>query len=166
MQKTLILTSEQINQKVNRIAFQIYEDNYNEKEILLAGIDKSGFLFAQMLAKKVEEISPLKTLLFKVKINKDDPENSAVSFEPALEKTDGKVIVMIDDVLNSGRVMFHAMAPLMKRPLKKLRTALLVNRNHKNFPVSADFVGLTIATTLKEQIEVDLSFEKEAAYLI
>lgn len=153
----LILTHEQIQHKIKRIAYQIYENNLEEKEIVLAGISKNGYEFAQRLKKWLEEISSIKISLCEVKIDKKNPLNPVTT---SLESSDykDKSIILADDVLNSGTTLIYGVKHFLEVPLKQFQTAVLVDRNHKKYPVKADFKGISLSTSLQETVK--LSFEK------
>ncbi|MEQ8909435.1 MAG: phosphoribosyltransferase family protein [Vicingaceae bacterium] len=164
--KTQILDHKKIIQKVNRIAYQIYEDHYDQKEIILAGIAKNGFVFAEVLANKIEEISAIKVQLIELQIDKKNPIEGKAELKITEKEIKNKSIILVDDVLNSGRTLIYGMQVFLKAPIKRLSVAVLANRSHKRFPVNANYVGISLATTLKEHIEVDLDNPKAyAAYL-
>lgn len=163
--KTIILNKNAIQQKINRLAYQLYESNYNEKEITLVGIVLNGYILAEKISKKLNEISNIKVNLGKIIINKKNPVNSKVEF-PLNQKYSGKNIVIIDDVLNSGRTLIYATKHFLDIPLKKIQILVLINRNHKLFPIAPDFTGLSLSTTMQDHIKVDMSKGKEMAYLI
>jgi len=156
--QTLILDHKKIEQKINRIAYQIYEDNYDQEKIIMAGIAKNGFVLAQLLQKKLKEISPIEITLEELHINKKSPIESQVELNLTHEELKNQTIILVDDVLNSGKTMIYGLQYFLKSPLRKLCTAVLVDRSHKRFPVKADYVGISLATTLQEHIEV--SFNK------
>ncbi len=155
---TVILDHQKIEQKINRIAYQIFEDNYNQKRLIIAGIASNGFILAKLLANKLKEIRDLEIVLEELHINKKNPINSKVKMNLENEDIKNQSIILVDDVLNSGKTMMYGLQHFLAAPLKRLSTAVLVNRSHKRFPVNADYVGLSLATTLKERIEV--SFEE------
>jgi len=156
---TLILNHRQIEQKIKRMAYQIYENNHQEEEIVLAGIMSSGFILAQKIEKCLLEISPLKVKLCKLKINKKDPLAVPVESSLQTEEFKNKVVVLADDVLNSGSTLIYGAKFFLEVPLKKLQTLVLVDRSHKNFPVQANFRGISLSTSLNETVKV--SFEEE-----
>ncbi|MDO4783197.1 MAG: phosphoribosyltransferase family protein [Capnocytophaga felis] len=161
---TLILNHQDIQHKIRRIAFQIYETNLNETQIILAGIQGNGYIFAENLQKILSEISPIEVILCKVKMNKKNPlEGITTSIEP--EQYKDKVVVLVDDVLNSGLTLIYGVKHFLEVPLKKLTTAVLVNRNHKNFPIKADFKGISLSTSLQEHISVEFNEGNYVAYL-
>jgi pyrimidine operon attenuation protein/uracil phosphoribosyltransferase len=163
---TRILDHQKVEQKINRIAYQIYEDHYDQEDIIMAGIAKNGFVLAEMLCAKLNEISPIKVKLLELQINKKNPINSQVELDLTEKEMKDKSIVIVDDVLNSGKTMMYGLQYFLKAPLKRLSTAVLVNRSHKRFPVNADYVGMSLATTLKEHIEVTFDDPKDfGAYL-
>lgn len=165
--KTLILNADQIRQKIDRIAYQIYENNFEEKEIIMAGIAKKGYIFAQLLAEKLQEIAKLKVTLVEIALNKDNPLEEEVKLSITPKEFSGKVVILVDDVINSGKTLIYGLAPFLKVPVKRITTAVLVDRNHNRYPIKADFVGLSLATTLQEHISVDLSKKgKETVHLL
>ena len=158
MNQNLILNPVQINHKIKRIAYQIYETFSGEKEIVIAGINGNGYIFAQEIAKVFEEISPIKVLLCEVKIDKKKPMNKVeTSLNP--EEYENKSVVLVDDVLHSGTTLVYGVKHFLEVPLKKLKTAVLVDRNHKKYPIKVDFKGLSLSTSLQEHINV--SFDKK-----
>lgn len=163
--KTLLLTKKQIEQRINRIAYQIYEDNFEEKEIFIIGIVKSGYVLAERIEKSLNKICNIKTHLIELKLDKHNPISVPIeiSFDTSLMK--GKVVILIDDVLNSGKTLIYALRKLLNEDLKKIRTVLLVDRDHKRYPIMADFVGMTLSTTLQEHITVEFSGREDAVYL-
>jgi pyrimidine operon attenuation protein / uracil phosphoribosyltransferase len=164
-ERNLILDKGQITQKIKRMAFEIYEHNFNEKEIVLAGIEGQGYVLANLLAKQVEAISPLKVRLVKVSIDKTAPQQSEIVVDCDLKEVRKKCIVLIDDVLNTGRTFAYGMKPFLNTEVKKIETAALVNRSHTLFPVYPQYTGYELSTTLKEHVEVKLSDEETAVYL-
>lgn len=155
-----ILNEKQIHQKTDRLAFEVLENNYEEEEVLLIGINNTGMKFAKMLQQKLQSISEIRFPLAHLEINPPDPLNPAPKLNIPTENLAGKTILLIDDVANSGRTLFYACQPIMQVVPKKLETAVLVDRTHKNFPVRVNYVGLSLATTLKEDIKVELQEEK------
>lgn len=164
--KLLLLNQKQIQQKIDRISYQILEDNLGEKELIIAGIFDKGYALAKRLQKKLEIISSLRIMLMKVDIDKKSSHLKANTDIP-LSEAINKVIILVDDVLNTGRTMAYGLGLFLNTPLKKLRTIVLVDRNHRIFPISPNFTGLELATVLQEHIEVilDEKDEEDAVYL-
>jgi len=162
--KNIILTQQEIDHKTKRIAYQIYETFPNDTEIVLAGIALNGYLFAQKLATEIEKISDIKVTLCEVKINKSQPlEPVETSLKP--EEYANKSLVLVDDVLNSGTTLIYGVKHFLDVPLKKFKTAVLVDRNHKQYPVKADFKGLSLSTSLRESVQVVLGEKEQYAFL-
>jgi pyrimidine operon attenuation protein / uracil phosphoribosyltransferase len=162
--KNVILTQDVIEKKIERIAYEIYEHNSDEQEIILAGIWDRGSILAQKIAGILRQISPLKIKLIELKLDKSHPDTVQVSEELDFN---GKVIVLIDDVAHSGRTMLYALKPLLEFLPKKIQSAVLVDRKHKSFPLSVDFVGYSLATMQQEMVMVDVEGEEiKSAYLI
>ncbi len=160
--KTIILDSVTLRHKIRRIAFQIYESNIDEPEIVIAGIEKNGFVFAERLVTQLREISTLKFVLCKVKVDKKHPLNP-IQTSISTDEYQNKSLVLVDDVLNSGTTLMYAVKHFLEVPLKQFKTSVLINRNHKKFPVKADFKGVSLSTSLQEHVEVD--FQNEIVYL-
>ncbi|EDM35614.1 uracil phosphoribosyltransferase/pyrimidine operon attenuation protein [Pedobacter sp. BAL39] len=162
----LILDKKQIQQKINRIAYQILEDNLDEKEIVLAGIWDRGYKIGLRLKKVLSKISDLKIIMLKIDL---DRLNSKLVAQTDLDESQwkNKVIILVDDVLNSGKTLAYGLGVFLNTPHKKIRTVVLVDRSHKIFPIATDFVGLQMATVLKEHVDVviDVEGEEDRVYL-
>ncbi|APZ46938.1 phosphoribosyltransferase [Polaribacter reichenbachii] len=160
----IILDTVQINQKIRRIAYQIYESNSSEKEVIIAGVIGNGYVFAEKLVEILNEISTLKLTICKVTINKKKPlEPITTSLNVADYKN--KSLVLVDDVLNSGTTLIYGVKHFLDVPLKRFKTAVLVNRNHKKYPVKADFKGISLSTSIKEHVQIDFLENDSIAYL-
>ncbi|MDP3313213.1 phosphoribosyltransferase domain-containing protein [Lutibacter sp.] len=164
MEQSIILTNEQINNKTKRIAYQLYENNYNEREIIIAGVNGNGFIFASKIARILEEISPLKVVLCEVYIDKKNPLKP-VSTSLSDVQYKNKSLVLVDDVLNSGTTLIYSIKHFLEVPLKRFKTAVLINRNHKKYPVKADYKGISLSTSLLEHVNVVLHEGKSFAEL-
>lgn len=164
--KLLILNKIQIQQKIDRMAYQILEDNLAEKEIVLAGIVSLGYIIAKRLKKVLESISEIKITLIKIEINKTSSHLQASS-DLDMNEVSNKVVILVDDVLDSGRTLVYGLGVFLDVPLKKLRTLVLIDRSHRLFPISPDFTGMELATLLKEHVEVILAEKsrEDAVYL-
>ncbi|WP_291723114.1 phosphoribosyltransferase family protein [Bernardetia sp.] len=156
-----ILDAEQTRQKIRRLAFEIYEENFDEKTIVLAGIEGMGVLLAKELAKALHEISNLEIVQICVSLDKLQPTQSDVTLDCDSAVFENKSIVLIDDVLNTGRTMVYSLRPFLKVRIKALHTAVLIDRGHHSFPIAADFAGFRLSTTLQEHIEVILDNDKK-----
>ena len=163
MESSIILTNEQIKNKTRRIAYQIYETNCNEKEIIIAGINGNGYVFAQNIATILNYIAELNVVLCEVKVDKKNPRKEiTTSIKP--EEYKNKSLVLVDDVLSSGTTLIYGIKHFLEVPLKRFNTAVLINRNHKKYPVKADFKGISLSTSMQEHINV--IFDKNSAYAI
>ena len=164
MQKTIILNNEQIQHKTKRIAYQIYESNINENEVILAGIKENGFIFAKRIKDVLAEISPITVTLCEVIIDKKKPRGP-ISTSLAAEDYKNKSLVLVDDVLNSGTTLIYAAKLFLEVPLKRFKTVVLVNRNHKKYPIKADFKGISLSTSMQEHIYVEFEGKNAQAFL-
>jgi len=153
MPKNYILDKETALKKLRRMAYEIIENNIGEKEIILAGIRDSGSVIAKNIQEILREISQFKTEIITVSLDKKQPRE--VSLSKKINFND-KVILLIDDVSNSGKTMLYALKPYLDFHPKKIQTLILVERTHKAFPIKPDYVGLSLATTIQEHIYVEV----------
>lgn len=153
MSKNIILTNQEIEHKIKRIAYQIYETFVDEEEVVIAGIASNGSVFAQKIAAALSNISTLKVSTCEVKVDKQNPQ-SPIQTSLTKEEYQNKGLVLVDDVLNSGTTLIYAVRHFLDVPLKKFKTAVLVDRNHKKYPVKADFKGISLSTSLLEHVQV------------
>jgi pyrimidine operon attenuation protein / uracil phosphoribosyltransferase len=147
-------------QKIRRIAFQIYENNFEENEIIIAGVIGEGYALAEFICAHLKEISKLSAKAVAIRLNKDVPYESPVEFDCELSLFENKVIIVVDDVLNTGRTFSYSLAPFLSIPVKKIQVAVLVDRNYRKFPISADYIGYELSTTLAEHVQVVISDPK------
>lgn len=165
MSRNIILTKQEIEHKIKRIAYQIYETFVDEEEIVIAGIATNGFIFAKKIALVLESISPIKVSLCEVQINKQNPQ-LPIHTSLTKEQYANKGLILVDDVLNSGTTLIYAVRHFIDVPLKKFKTAVLVDRNHKKYPVKADFKGISLSTSLLEHVHVIFDQDNDdCAYL-
>jgi len=160
----LILDQAQIEQKVKRMAYEMYEHNFEEQDLVLAGIHQNGAILADMLATELRQISPLNVQLLTIKINKVSPLQNPVALEPETITIAGKVVIIVDDVLNTGKTLAHTLNSFLPQNTKKIQIATLVNRHNTLYPVAATYTGFSLATTLREHVEVVLQ-DEVSAYL-
>lgn len=161
-----ILNETQIKQKIKRLAFEILEQNYDEDEIILAGINNNGMYFGQLLLRQLKKIAKVPVELSSIKINPAAPLAEEITFEHPVDDLDGKVIIIVDDVANTGRTIYYATKPLLEVVPKRIEAAVLVDRQHKSFPIRVDYVGISLATTLMEDIDVQIkNVDEMAVYL-
>jgi pyrimidine operon attenuation protein/uracil phosphoribosyltransferase len=158
-----VLDKEAIGRKLRRIALEIAEQNIDESSLLIAGIAGNGAVVAQCLVNELSKLSSLRTESVTIQLNKKDPME--VSFDRNVD-LENKVIILVDDVADTGRTMLYALKPFLNAHPKKIQTMVLVERSHKLFPVQTDYVGLSITTTLQEHIAVETEGDSiKAAWL-
>jgi len=148
----LILDQERISHKLRRMAYELWERNSDEDEIILIGIENGGKIVADNLTSILREISPLNVKCVSININKKKPLNYVLDFS---ENLSGKTVILVDDVINSGKTITYSLHAILSYDLKRVMIAVLVDRKHKSFPISSDIVGHTVATTLQDHIEVE-----------
>lgn len=163
--KTLILNSQQISQKINRIAYQIYEDNASEKEIIVVGIANKGYLFAEKIVEQLSSISKINITLAKLKLDKESLIISEAKLDVDTTTLHNKVIILVDDVLNTGKALIYGVKFLLDFPIKKMSTVVLVDRNHKKYPIGTHYVGLALSTTIQNHISLEFKEKEIKAYL-
>jgi len=161
-----ILSKQDIEKKINRLAFQLLENCFEEKNLFLGGIVGNGIVIANRIAKIIQNNSDVNVVVFEIKINKSEPWAEKTVLTANKEDLKNGYIVLIDDVLNSGKTMQYALIEVLQFPTKAIKTLTLVDRTHRRFPIKADFVGLSLSTTLKNRVEVILSDKDEKAYLV
>lgn len=161
---SLILNKTQIAHKIRRMAYQVYETNVSESEVVIAGIKENGFILAEKIKAEVENISSIKVTLCEVVINKKNPREPITTSLPPTEYAN-KSLLLVDDVLHSGTTLIYGIKHFLEVPLKQFKTAVLVDRNHKKYPVKADFKGISLSTSLNENISVIFEKDQERAIL-
>lgn len=164
MSQNTILNHQEIEFKIKRIAYQIYETFIDENEIVIAGIHGNGSIFAHKIATVLETISPLKVILCDVVVDKKNPQANITT---SIDKNNyqNKGLILVDDVLNSGTTLIYAVRHFLDVPLTKFKTAVLVDRNHKKYPIKADFKGISLSTSLLEHVQVVFDEKGDYAYL-
>lgn len=164
MSQNIILSHIQINHIIKRIAYQVYETFIDEDTIIIAGIASNGYILATKIAKEIEKISDIKVNLCEVKIDKHNP-NSEITTSISSDEYKNKGIILVDDVLNSGTTLIYGVKHFLDVPTKKFKTVVLVDRNHKKYPVKADFKGISLSTSSKEHVTVVFDKDNSYAYL-
>ena len=153
----LLLNEKQIKQKIKRLAFEIAEQNYLSHSIVLAGINNNGYGFAKLLAMELRKILENPVELTHLRLNPANPLDHDITFElKNKEDLHRKTYIIVDDVANTGRTIFYAFKPFMEMLAGKVEVAVLVDRKHKRFPIEVNYVGLSLATTLMENINVKI----------
>lgn len=155
--KKYILDQSGTEQKLKRMAYEILEDNGMNEEIILAGIRSNGYVLALRISVLLEEISGKKIKVMGITLDKRHPKDIAIDGNLDVN---GKVLIIIDDVSNSGKTLTYALKPFLDQYPSKIQTLVLVQRSHKKYPVHPDYVGLSLSTFLHEHIFVEVSEEK------
>lgn len=157
MNSKQLLDKTQTIQKIRRIAYQIYEQNFDEESIIIAGINGEGYHFAEILVSELSQISKQQVYIAKLSFDKASVEQPEINIESLVDTFKHKPVVLCDDVLNTGKTLAFSLRPFLSIPLKKLQVAVVVDRNHPKYPIAADYVGYSLSTTLTEHIQVVLS---------
>ncbi|GMQ27291.1 phosphoribosyltransferase domain-containing protein [Algoriphagus sp. oki45] len=161
---SIVLNHKQIGQKLTRMAYQIFERNIHSSGLVIAGISGMGMVLARLLAEELGKISPLSIEVIEVLLDKSQVAESEIEISPEVELS-GKTIILVDDVLNTGKTLVYAMKPFLDFEIHKMEIAVLVNRSHGLFPVRPDYTGYELATTLNEHIQVDFSENQYSVHL-
>ena len=164
MQKKKILENTQILNKIKRISLQIIESNLDSNKIIICGIEKNGALLAEKICKELDLISKKNIIFCSMKINKSNPtEDIQLSID--INECKNQSVVIVDDVLNSGKTLTYALKHFLVIEIKSIKTAVLVNRSHKKFPISADFKGINLSSSLQNHVDVVFTKDKIEAFL-
>ena len=150
-----ILDSKKADQKIRRIALEILERNLNEPNIVVAGVLNTGFELAKQICRELEHFSGKSFPCHAVKIHKPAPLEQPISCDVPSDLLKSAILILVDDVQNSGKTMAHALRYFLDYPVKAIQTCVLIDRRHNSFPVRADYVGLSLSTTLKEHVSVE-----------
>ena len=161
--KNKILNADQIKKIVKRIAYQIQENNLEYSEIILIGVYNNGYMLAKIIEKELKQISKSSIELISIKINKKNPLDK-IDLDCKKEYLTNKSIVLIDDVLHTGRTLIYCVKHLLDMSPINFNTVVLVDRNHKKFPIKVDFKGISLSTSMSEH--VDVVFEKNESYVV
>jgi len=162
----LILNSQEIHQKLVRIAHQILESTYDLKKVYLGGIAGNGILMAKELAELIQLNGKQEVIVFEIKVNKDTPWKDKIELSIDDKELKDGYVLLCDDVLNSGKTMQYALVKILEQPTKAIKTVVMVDRKHRRYPIKADFVGLSLSTTLKERVEIKSKNGVYEAYLV
>ena len=162
----VILKHQEIHQKITRLAYQILEQCTDQEKIFIGGIQGNGMLLANYLKQVIDAHGTLNTQIFEIEINKDEPWANPIGLSIAESELKHGYIVLVDDVINSGKTMQYALIKFLQQATHAIKTLVLVDRQHRRYPIKADFVGLSLSTTLKNRVEVDLTSTSHFAYLI
>ena len=161
---SLIMSSKRINDCAHRISYQIVESSINKKEIVLIGIKNNGYIFAKKIHEFLKKITEKKIELLSFEINKKNPHES-ITLKNQFNSINNSSVILIDDVLNTGKTLMYSIKFLLNYKINQLKTAVIIDRNHKDFPVKVDFKGLSLSTTMNEHVEVVFKKNNEGVYL-
>lgn len=152
-----ILDAPAAAKKMERMAYEMAEQLVGTKEpIILAGIKDNGVVMARLLAGLLKEIAALDAEIIEIGLDKRHPTTISLSRE--IDFTN-RTIVLVDDVTNSGKTLLYALQPLLNFHPERIQILTLVERTHKAFPVKADYVGISLATTMQDHIYVTVEGE-------
>ena len=161
----LLLNSKQSKQKIQRIAYQILENNYEKEKLFIVGVNKNGLTFANIIVEVLRQVSTIKIEVLNITLNHNNPLDSAITIDTDIDVLTDSTIILVDDVANTGKTLFYAIKPLLEILPAKIEVAVLVDRKHKNFPIQPDFVGTSLHTTLQDHIAVKLDGQEINVYL-
>lgn len=155
--KRKILDQTELSRKLLRIAYQVAEQHTETTELVILGIVANGPDIASYLSNEIKKILPnISIKLGNIMLNKENPLSEPITCSISASELSEKSILLVDDVANSGKTLFYACKPLLETTPKTIQLAVLVDRQHKAYPISPDFVGLSLSTTLLENISVEI----------
>lgn len=163
--KQIILTHTQIEQKINRLAFQLIENTFELDTIYIGGITGNGIVLAEKLKYIIESNSSQKIVLFEIILDKEQPLSQSIELTIDPKELDGKTVVLVDDVLNSGKTMQYGLMKILEQAVYKIYTVVLIDRKHRRYPIKANFFGLRLTTILMDHVEVSLAEGNYSAQL-
>jgi len=161
----VILNHRQIEQKINRLSVQIIENTYGINTIYLGGIQGNGYYLAKIIQEFIQKTSNQNIILFEININKNAPLSQPINISIEPQTLNNQTIILIDDVINSGKTMQYALIKILQQPIKEIYTVVLIDRKHRKFPIKANFFGLQLSTTLKNHVKVSFLNNKFSALL-
>ena len=164
MKENKILNKQGIEDKIKRISYEIYEENFDNKSIIICGIEKNGSIIAKKIIKELKSICNIQVEFISIELDKKRPLNTVKINSPKKNIKD-KAIILIDDVSNTGKTLIYVINKLIKFEPKKINTAVLVNRDHTLFPIKISFIGLSLSTSINNHIEVKLNYNDIGVYL-
>jgi len=163
-EKNYILSKDVAERKLKRMTLEILEQNSNENNIVLVGVRENGLIIASIIANLLKELSTKKIELIGLTIDKTNPIDVQLD---QYEEFSNKVVIVVDDVINSGKTMLYALKPLLSFSPKKIQILVMVARSYKQFPIHPDYVGISLSTTLQEHIFVEVENQSIlGAYLV
>ena len=162
----IILSQQEIDQKITRLAHQIIENTFEEKCLFIGGICGNGLILAEKIKDIISKNSDQDITVFEILVNKIEPWSEEIQLSVPQELIKNGYLIMIDDVINSGKTMQYALVKLLEQATKAIKTVVLVDRSYRTYPIKADFVGISLSTTLQERVEISFSNTNSYAYLI
>ena len=158
----VILNSNQIGQKIKRLSYELYENNLEEKKVILLGINSNGNILSNRIKKNLDNLFPVNIESYNLKVDVNNSTFNKLGLER--DSLNGKVVIIVDDVLNSGKTIAYSINLILPFFPKKIEVAVLVDRSHKNFPILAKYSGVKLNTTINEHVKID--FKKNEGYLL
>tara|TARA_B100001029_G_scaffold27249_1_gene19619 strand:+ start:887 stop:1372 length:486 start_codon:yes stop_codon:yes gene_type:complete len=158
----VILNSNQISQKIKRLSYELYENNLEEKKVILFGINSNGNILSNRVKKNLDNLFSVNIESYNLKIDVNNSTLNKLDLER--DSLNGKVVIIVDDVLNSGKTIAYSINLILPFYPKKIEVAVLVDRSHKKFPILAKYSGVKLNTTINEHVKIDL--KKNEGYLL
>ncbi|MEN9742370.1 MAG: hypothetical protein RLZZ65_175 [Bacteroidota bacterium] len=160
-----ILDHQQIQQKIIRLGHQLLETTFDQQEIFIGGITGNGFLLAQQLTQILQDNSQMQVHCFEIQLNKDEPWSEPIALNIDQKQLKNAYIILVDDVINSGKTMQYALTKFLEHATKSIKTVVLIDRQHRRYPIKTDFAGLSLSTTLKNHVDVQFSSTAAKVFL-
>jgi pyrimidine operon attenuation protein/uracil phosphoribosyltransferase len=155
LEKKYILNQEAANQKLHRMALELAENlSGSDAALILVGVKDSGLVIANKIAVLIRPYIKNEIRIISVSLDKDLPKEVVLSENINLNDLN---VVLIDDVANSGKTLLYGLKPFLSHYPRTVQTMVMVERMHKLYPVKPDYVGLSVATTLEDHIQLEVS---------
>jgi pyrimidine operon attenuation protein/uracil phosphoribosyltransferase len=161
----IILEHPEIERKIFRLAYQILEQTIHQQHLFIGGIQGNGLILAKRLKEIIDKHGGPDVVVFEIIINKEEPWSEHIKLSIQEDDLKNGYIILVDDVINSGKTMQYALLKFLQQATHAIKVLTLVDRQHRRFPIKADFVGLSLSTTLKNRVEIDLSGSRFFAFM-
>ncbi|MEY4141153.1 MAG: hypothetical protein RL110_524 [Bacteroidota bacterium] len=161
----IILEHPEIERKIFRLAYQILEQTIHQQHLFIGGIQGNGLILAKRLKEIMDKHGGPEVVVFEICINKEEPWSEPIKLSIQDDDLKNGYIILVDDVINSGKTMQYALIKFLQQATHAIKVLTLVDRQHRRFPIKADFVGLSLSTTLKNRVEIDLSGSRFFAFM-
>ena len=156
--KNIILDYQDVENKIKRISLEILEDNIDQKKLILFGVSKNGKIIAKKIIALIKKYSKIDLELIGVEIVLNS--KNVLKFDKSL-RVNNRSVIIVSDVSQSAKTLQLIISSLMSQEPFKIKTAVMVNRDHSLFPVKINFSGLNLSTSVNEHVDVNVNNDDE-----